>query len=258
MNSNKKRVDSFLIGVFLFQDMAQTNMECILLAGGLGTRLRNTIGDVPKCMAPVNGKPFLYHLFRYLEGQNISAITLSLGFLSDVVIDWLGQKKWPFRILWVIEEEPLGTGGGIRLAMERCTEEDVFVLNGDTMFNVDLLAMQAAHHQYRAEATLALKQMYDFDRYGTVEISEGGTITAFEEKAPRAEGRINGGVYLISREQFMSRPLPKKFSFEKDYLESYVNEGRFFGWTSDGYFIDIGVPQDYEKAQSDFLTLFPG
>lgn len=232
-------------------------VEAIILAGGLGTRLRGVIGELPKCMAPVAGKPFLYYLFRYLAKQDISRVVLSLGYKSEVVIEWLGKEQWPFPTDWVIEETPLGTGGGIHLAMERCRAKNVAVLNGDTMFAIDLHGMAEAHEQQAAEATIALKTMKNFDRYGIVRTAANGTISSFEEKAPRTQGSINGGVYLINRQAFLQHAFPQKFSFEKDYLERYVSEGRFYGWHSDSYFIDIGVPQDYEQAQQDFKTLFP-
>ena len=231
-------------------------MEAIILAGGLGTRLRNAIGDLPKCMAPVAGQPFLHYLFRYLAGQSISRVVCSLGYQSEAVIEWLGKEEAPFKIDWVAEETPLGTGGGIRLAMEQCTARDVFVLNGDTMFAIDIGRMRETHRQHRAEATLALKAMLNFDRYGTVHTDADSCIISFEEKAPKAEGAINGGIYLIRREAFLARPLPQKFSFEKDYLERYTGERLFFGRAHDAYFIDIGVPEDYEQAQHDFQSLF--
>ena len=231
--------------------------EAIILAGGLGTRLRGVIGDTPKCMASVAGKPFLHYLFRYLTTQNISRIVLSLGYKSEAVIEWSAKEEWPFQIDQVIEEAPLGTGGGIRLAMEQCTANDVFVLNGDTMFMIDLAQMLSFHRQSPAETTLAIKAMEHFDRYGTVRMATDGAITSFEEKAPKIQGNINGGIYLINRQAFLQRAFPQKFSFEKDYLEQYVSEAVFYGWTSDAYFIDIGVPQDYKQARLDFQTLFP-
>lgn len=233
-------------------------MECIVLAGGLGTRLRSVIGAVPKCMAPVTGKPFLHYLFNYLASQKITHVTLSLGHAHEVVLEWLNDHEYPFAIDWVIEREALGTGGGIQLAMEKCKADDVFVFNGDTMFTADLTAMQIVHSLAGAETTLALKAMKNFDRYGTVQINQSQVITSFEEKTPKATGDINGGIYLISRNAFLKRELPEKFSFEKDYLERFVSEQKFHAYLSEGYFLDIGVPDDYQQAQQDFPSLFPG
>lgn len=227
-------------------------MECIVLAGGLGTRLQSTIGAMPKCMAMVAGQPFLFHLFRYLETQHCSTVILSLGYKHEIVENWLIATDWEFEIKIVIEKEALGTGGGIALAMQKARAEHVFVLNGDTMFRVDFAAMLQLHQSKNAKTTLALKQMENFDRYGVVEVDEMQAVHAFQEKKYYTEGLINGGVYVIDRSYFKQKELALKFSFEKDYLEKLVVEQMFFGFESDGYFIDIGVPEDYAQAQIDF------
>lgn len=232
-------------------------MEAIILAGGLGTRLRGVIGEAPKCMAPVNGKPFLAYLFRYLEQQGCTRVILSLGYKHDAVTAWLSENTFPFSIDFVVEQEPLGTGGGIQLALAAAREENVTVLNGDTMFITSLAHMLAHHTTANAATTLALKQMHHFDRYGIVHTSHHGGITNFEEKRYCESGHINGGIYIINRSLFFSKELPSKFSFEKDYLERFVQQGAFSGYVSDGYFIDIGIPADYNRAQEDFKTLFP-
>lgn len=231
-------------------------MEAIILAGGLGTRLQGVIGAQPKCMAPVNGEPFLHYLLEYLSKNNCTRVILSLGYKHKVVINWLEEQFLDFELDYVVETEPLGTGGGILAALEEAATDDVLVLNGDTMFNVDLTAMFAFHRSNKAATTLALKQMTDFERYGVVHANDKGIITAFEEKKLTAEGTINGGVYIINREAFLAKDLSEKFSFEKDYLEQFVGEKEFYGFADKGYFIDIGIPEDYTKAQEDFKTMF--
>jgi D-glycero-alpha-D-manno-heptose 1-phosphate guanylyltransferase len=223
-------------------------MEAIILAGGLGTRLHGVIGAQPKCMAPVNGQPFLAYLFEYLERNKCTRAILSLGYKHKMVINWLEEQDTYFEIDCAIESEPLGTGGGILAAIEDAATDDVLILNGDTMFKF--------HRANNATTTLALKHMTDFDRYGVVNTNDKGVITSFEEKKQTAEGTINGGVYIINREKFLAKNLPEKFSFEKDYLEKFVNEKGFYGYKDSAYFIDIGIPQDYDKAQEDFKTLF--
>lgn len=227
-------------------------MECIILAGGLGTRLQSLVQDVPKCMAPVNGKPFLHFLFDYAEQQGCTKIILSLGYKHEQVTSWLKTKQRSFAIDYVIEETPLGTGGGIQLALQKATSRNVIVLNGDTMFRVPLQQMMQFHIRQRAATTVALKLMHNFDRYGVVKTDNTGRITAFEEKKPQAEGLINGGIYIIDKDELATKNMPPKFSFEKDYFEAFVQEGKMFGYLSDGYFIDIGIPSDYEQAQKDF------
>ncbi len=229
--------------------------ECIVLAGGLGTRLRGVIGEQPKCMAPVGGQPFLYWLFRYLAQQGCTRCVLSLGYRHDVVLDWLQTQTLPFEVEYVIEHEPMGTGGGIVLALQACQHEQVFVVNGDTLFNASLDDLLEIHRTTGAETTLALKPMQHFERYGTVQMASGNQITAFAEKQPCDEGLINGGIYVISRMAFLSRRFPAKFSFEKDYLEATVGGGQLYARPDSGYFIDIGVPDDYERAQTEIPQL---
>lgn len=231
-------------------------MECIVLAGGLGTRLQGVIGSYPKCMAAINNKPFLHYLFEYLQAQKCTRVILSLGFKHEVITEWLHSEKTPFETDFVIEEEPLGTGGGISLALSKATDENVVVLNGDTMFMVNLQELFAFHKKNHATTTLALKQMYDFNRYGTVRMDEQYRINSFEEKKQCDEGLINGGVYVLNKQALLAKNLPVKYSFEKDYLETFINENRFYGFEDRGYFIDIGIPEDYMKAQEDFKTLF--
>lgn len=227
-------------------------MECIILAGGLGTRLQGVLeAGQPKCLAPINGRPFLEYLLRYLENQYCSRVILALGHHHLPILEWLKTKAFFFRVEWSIEKEPLGTGGGIRKAALMCRDNDVLVLNGDTLFDIDLPGLMALHRAKNAAATLALKPMKDFERYGTVQLNEAGRITAFQEKQPCAEGLINGGIYALNRESLMRLPLPQKFSFEKDFLETHIADQYFAGFVQDGYFIDIGVPEDFERAQRE-------
>ena len=231
-------------------------MECIVLAGGLGTRLKSAIGEIPKCMAPMNNRPFLQYLFEYLRLQGCTRVILSLGHKHEVILNWLSTRDLPFQVDHVIEHEPLGTGGGIRLALEKATTDNVIILNGDTMFRIGLPDLLAFHTSHPAETTLALKHMRRFDRYGSVKVNEVGVITAFDEKDYREDGFINGGVYVISKKEFLDKHLPAKFSFEKDYLEAFVDEQRFYGQVQEAYFIDIGIPADYLQAQVDFKHIF--
>ena len=227
-------------------------MECVVLAGGMGTRLRSVVAELPKCLAPVAGRPFLAWLLDDLRGAGFDHIILSLGYRHEAVEDWVATLPGRDSITFVVEKEPLGTGGGVRLALEQAREERVFVLNGDTYFGVDFRAMQSFHLQSGAKATLALKPMRDFDRYGEVLCDEDGSVTAFREKQPCAAGLINGGIYLLRRDAL--RAMPERFSLEKDYFEPLAAAGALAGFRSDGYFIDIGIPEDYARAQRDFAS----
>ena len=225
-------------------------MECVVLAGGKGTRLRSVVSDLPKCMAPVAGRPFLAWLLDDLREAGFDHIILSLGYKHEAVEAWVATRPDRDSITCVVEEEPLGTGGGVRLALRQAREGAVFILNGDTFFGVDYPAMKAFHRQSGAQATLALKPLRDFDRYGEVTLDGQGRITAFREKRPCAEGLINGGVYLLQREALAE--MPDRFSLEKDYFEPHAESAGLAGFRSEGYFIDIGIPADYARAQRDF------
>ena len=312
-------------------------MEVIVLAGGLGTRLRSVVHEIPKSMAPVGGlrepffpeagekadasgkngspegsKPFLGYLLEWLEQYPVSHVVFSVGYLREQVMDYVQSREWPFEYDFAIEETPLGTGGGIRLALSKCRDNEVLVVNGDTFYPVNLSSMP-----FGAPVTVALKPMQNFDRYGTVSVMPGadrasagasgigeiifrdGTrktnfpeaitnpthedggangigkiifpdgagktnfpeaianpthakalrVTAFHEKQPCRKGLINGGVYAIDRSLLDLSGLPERFSFEKEVLEPGAAKGQVNGWVSDAYFIDIGIPEDYETAQ---------
>lgn len=220
-------------------------MEAIILAGGLGTRLRSVVSEVPKCMAPVDGRPFLQYMLEWLSRYDVSHVVLSVGYLKEVIFSFIDSRAWPFEISYAVEDEPLGTGGGIRLALTKCREDRVIVLNGDTFFDVDLDALS-----FSAPVTLALKPMRNFDRYGAVDW-DGELVTGFHEKAACAEGLINGGVYALVRSQLDFAFYPKRFSFEKDLLEPLAAAHLVAGQVQDGYFIDIGIPEDYARAQRE-------
>lgn len=228
--------------------------EAIILAGGMGTRLRKTIPDLPKSMAPVEGRPFLSYVIDYLRMQGIEHFIFSLGFEAHKISDFLEKQYATLSYTTVIEEEPLGTGGAIRYCMEKVKSADVLVTNGDTLFKIDTLSLYTLHLLNHSECTLVLKPMHHFNRYGVVELEESGKIISFREKQYYQQGLINGGVYVLNREKFLAHSLPAKFSMEKDYLEKFCTKGAFYGSIQEGYFIDIGIPEDYHKAENDFKT----
>jgi D-glycero-alpha-D-manno-heptose 1-phosphate guanylyltransferase len=226
-------------------------MEAIILAGGMGTRLQSLVSDVPKCMAPVAGKPFLYYLLAMLEKAGFGHIILSLGYKHEAIEEWLDTLSFSMRISFVIEKELLGTGGAVRYALSQAEEPAVFILNGDTFLGADYAGMLELHQQTNAIATLALKRMEKFNRYGVVEVEETShRILRFLEKQDCESGLINGGTYLIKKGALDS--FPDKFSLEKGFFETKVSDSILSGFLSDGYFIDIGIPEDYIRAQKDF------
>jgi len=225
-------------------------LEAIILAGGLGTRLRDAVPDLPKCMAPVAGRPFLYYVINELQLQGVNHFIFSLGYKHEIIEAWLKEHFPRLNYEVVIENEPLGTGGAIRFACTKANGKDVLVTNGDTLFRTDVAAMLYLHHEKKAECTLALKPMTNFDRYGAVMIKDN-IITHFAEKQFYKEGLINGGVYILDKHKFESSHWPAKFSFEKEFLEPLSQSNKLAGLSQDGYFIDIGIPTDYNQAQED-------
>ena len=217
------------------------------MAGGFGTRLSSVVKDVPKPMAPINDKPFLHYIFKELQHQNIQQVVLSVGHLKEVIQDFFFYNYLGISIQYAVENEPLGTGGGIKNAFS-LVDDDAFVLNGDTYFDIELLKLK----NEQTDISIALKPMFEFDRYGTVELNNESSIISFNEKKYCAHGLINGGIYYFKKSLFDKIETAKKFSFEKDILEKHLSDLNIQGKVFDNYFIDIGIPEDYEKAKIDF------
>ena len=228
--------------------------EAIILAGGLGTRLRDAVPDLPKCMAPVNNKPFLSYVIDHLSKQGIKRFIFSLGYRSEAFTKYLAETLSPESFQVVIEKEPLGTGGAIKLACSYSSEKNILALNGDSLFAINLTSQSDFHVSHNAHCTLALKYMENFDRYGAVVVNSDHTIASFKEKQLYEKGLINGGVYILNREAFLDKGLPEKFSFETDYLQKYYTSGNMYGLVQDAYFIDIGIPEDYQRAQTELTS----
>lgn len=230
-------------------------MEAIVLAGGLGTRLHKVVSDVPKSMAMVNHRPFLEYLLDYLISQGIAKAVLSVGYKREHIINHFQDKYKSLAVSYAVEEEPLGTGGGIRLAFWKVEAQRAFVMNGDSLFRLDYRQMLAEHLKKKSVATLALRKLADTARYGRVTLNRNNRITGFTEKDEHAgPGYINGGVYIIEKPFLMEPEFRGKFSIEKDCFEQCYQEDRLFGFPSSAYFLDIGIPDDYIKAQHDFAT----
>lgn len=225
--------------------------EAIILAGGLGTRLRSAVPDLPKCMAPVNGKPFIAYVIAHLQEQGIEKFILSLGYRSEAIVDFIQKEYYIDKFQFSIEEEPLGTGGAIKLACNKATTENVIATNGDTLFKVNLKELASEHNSLQADCTLSLKPMQHFERYGVVVLNEKKAVSSFKEKQFYKDGLINGGLYALNVPHFLKIGFPDKFSFERDYLEKYYSEGKMFGSVQNEYFIDIGIPEDYKRAQME-------
>lgn len=229
-------------------------MEAVILAGGLGTRLRGVIGDVPKPMAPVGGKPFLRYIMERLEMQGVRKVVLAVGYKHETISSYFGHRLGEIEITYSVEAEPLGTGGALKKAMEQVSNNQVLLVNGDTLFHVDIGQLMQVHQDRGADLTLSLKPMRRFDRYGTVIVSPDSRVLNFQEKRMCESGLINGGVYVARADLWDPFELSTKFSFEQFLENPGVQKLNMYGFPSEGYFIDIGIPEDYERAKSELGT----
>ena len=227
-------------------------MEAIILAGGLGTRLRSVVSNLPKALAKVNDLPFLYYLVQYLKNNNVNRVIFSLGFKNEMIIEYLNSLNIEMEFIYSIEDSPLGTGGAIKRALSFTKDDNIIVLNGDTYYNVNLAELFEFHNHHKSSCTIALKQMNNFDRYGTVEIDNHSKIISFKEKTFCKNGLINGGILVICKSFFLKLNLPSVFSLEVDFFKKVVEFNCGHGFLNNNFFIDIGVPDDFEKAQINF------
>lgn len=230
--------------------------EAIILAGGFGTRLQHIVNDVPKPMAPINGKPFLSYLFDHLIKFNFNHIVLSTGYLHEKIESFYKNKYQNISISYAHEDYPLGTGGAIRFALSKCKTDEALILNGDTLFCVDIDDFISFSKSKKSNLSIVLREVEDVSRYGSVQFDSNMKINLFTEKSKvSGKGFVNGGIYWINKKLFDDIQLPEKFSFEKDLMEKFCLTDNFFAYQSDSYFIDIGIPDDYAKAQIEFKIL---
>lgn len=225
-------------------------MEAVILAGGLGTRVSSRLQDVPKSMAPIGGRPFLALLLDRLVAARCARALLSVGHLREVILETFGNSYRGMALKYVVEEKPLGTGGAMRLALAETQENAALVLNGDTYVDMDFGAIAALHHSARRPMTMAVTHVPDTSRYGGVFI-ERGLITGFAEKGVQGPGWINAGVYFLDQEFPWPKNLVSPFSFETDVLGPALNQILPAAFQSNGYFLDIGVPEDLDRAQKE-------
>ena len=217
--------------------------EAVILAGGQGTRLKSVTGDLPKPMVDVNGTPFLYRLMKRLESQGCSHIVLSLCYRADYIIERVTQDRpVSCKVEFAIEEEPLDTGGAIKLSSNFVNSDKFIVLNGDTYSDLDYNAL----FEYSKQTHLVISGVYidDVSRYGTLNIDSNDNVISMNEKGLTGAGIINSGTYVIRTDDIKSFP-NTRFSFEQDFIQQYSDS--FKAYVYEGYFIDIGIPEDYYK-----------
>lgn len=231
-------------------------MKAVILAGGLGTRLRAEVPDLPKPLAPVGGRPFLAWKLDALDKAGFSEVILSVGYRAQAIVDAFGDTFGRMKLRYATEDTPLGTGGALRKALATFpADEPVWAMNGDTFVALDYAQMHAQHDTATQRAvTMAVTQVADGSRYGTVEI-RAGRVLRFRDKGLTGAGFINAGVYLLGARLFDGSTLPDAFSFERDFLATQAATLDLRAFVTDGYFIDIGIPADFARAQFELPAI---
>jgi D-glycero-alpha-D-manno-heptose 1-phosphate guanylyltransferase len=223
-------------------------MEAIVLAGGFGTRLREVMLDVPKPMAPVAGKPFLEILLRALASKGFGRVVLSLGFMAEKISGHFSEQFAGMELAYVVEDHPLGTGGAVRLALAKCKQDHAFVFNGDTFLDLEVDDVenlwQEQHHTIVVGCAVP-----DMARYGCL-LTAHGRVTGFTEKGVAGPGLISAGCYVLGRSELDGFALHQPFSLETDFLSNAVPQTPVDVFVTEGLFIDIGIPEDYARAQT--------
>ncbi len=228
-------------------------MEAIVLAGGFGTRLRAVVPDVPKPMAPISGRPFLEILFNRLARHGFVRVVLSLGYQADLIFSHFGGQFVGMELAYVVEESPLGTGGATRLALTRCVSDHAFIFNGDTFLGLEADEVECLWQEHKCPIIVA-RHVPDTARYGRLQV-EDARVLGFTEKGVAGPGLINAGCYVLAKEGLNGWPLNTPFSLESDYFVQAVVRERVNVFETSGLFIDIGIPEDFEKAQT-FLASY--
>lgn len=228
-------------------------MKALILAGGLGTRLRGVLPNIPKPMAPIDGRPFIEYLIGQLKNLGVQEIILSTGHLAEMISDHFGDgRHLDVAISYSREERPLGTGGAIRHARRLLGAESFIVMNGDSFVDADFSHVIAKHHDSNGLATIALTEVDDTSRYGVVEVDHDDRILGFVEKGESSSSRcINSGVYVLSPKIFDEYPQnQEKVSLEQEVFPAIIGKS-FWGITVEGFFKDIGIPEDYQALCED-------
>ena len=228
--------------------MIYPSMDAVILCGGLGKRMQLISKDTPKVLFEIEGKPFMDYVLRFLKNQGLHRVILCVGHLSGKVRDYCGEgAAWGLEVVYSEEKELLGTAGAVINAADRIQSENFWVLNGDSLLEMNLSAMHDFHQAKSAKITLGLTKVSDQKRFGAVFMNENQEITRFNEKKAEGAGWINGGLYLIQKTVLEGRAL-KPCSWEEGIFPSYLGQG-LYGFASSGSFFDIGVPESYASVQ---------
>lgn len=227
-------------------------MQAVLLAGGLGTRLRSVVSDRPKPMALIGDKPFMEYVVLELISHGVTEIIFAVGYKGTMVEEYFKDgTPWGIKVSYAYEETLLGTAGAIKNAGLQITSDSFLVLNADTFYQIDYSSLTTLFKEQDLDMALVLREVPDVSRYGQA-VLEDGRLTAFNEKTEeQRRGTINGGIYVLKRSLLDEIP-EGKVSLEQDMIPKWLSQGkRLGGFVSGGYFIDIGIPQDYYRFMED-------
>ncbi len=220
-------------------------MQVIILCGGLGTRLKTVVSNVPKPMAPIQGTPFMQLQLDRISNFDVDKVVFATGYKKEIIRDYFGDKYKGMELNYSEEDSPLGTGGALKKALTYIDEDCALVMNGDVFLDIDLNEFMEEHKKYNAWETMALKPMTNFSRYGNV-IIQDGKMVEFREKEPTEKGLVNIGCFIVRKDIFDAFPeLGDKFSHEIDYMSKQANKREHRPFIYNGYFVDIGIPEDY-------------
>lgn len=232
---------------------AVLDVPCLILVGGLGTRLRPVLNDLPKPMAAVAGKPFLEYLISWLRQAGIQRVILCTGYRSEKIEQYFQSgDRFGLHIAYSVEQEPQGTWGAIRQACHLVTEPVFLVLNGDSWLQIDLVRLLDYHVRRGGIATIGAVKMTDSSRFGALDVDSSGRIIAFQEKKGLGNALINGGVYVFSRDALAIAPAAAS-SLEKEVFPMLLPHG-VFAFPVQGYFVDIGIPEEYKRLEATAAT----
>lgn len=222
-------------------------MDAIILAGGLGTRLRKVVPDAPKPLAPVNGRPFLDMLLESFDrSPHIGKVVLAIGYLAEAIKERYADTQYHFPVVFSYEESPLGTGGAVKKALHLLSGDDVIAINGDTYADVDIGALLKFHRKKNGVATIAVARKQESARYGAVAFDDNYKIHSFDEKSDTSDF-VNAGTLILRKSLFDSVEGGAVCSLEKDLIPEWLEQGVYAYIHQDG-FIDIGTPESYAES----------
>ncbi|QGP92677.1 D-glycero-alpha-D-manno-heptose 1-phosphate guanylyltransferase [Neomoorella glycerini] len=231
-------------------------MQAVILAGGFGTRLRPVVPDLPKALAKIGSRPFLKYQLAWLASYGTREVILCLGYRSQAVLSYLSEVNTEgIQVISSIEQEPLGTAGALKHA-EHLLAERFLVVNGDTFVDVNLTALVEYHYRKVSFLTMVLANVEDATAYGQVKINNEGRVVSFQEKVP-GRGQVNAGVYFMEKSVLRYIPPDQPYSMERELLPKLLTRGELvYGFVHEGYFIDIGTPLNYRRAQEELPGRF--